>query len=63
MPLRAHKTEGGGNQMPPPAGVILKPPVTMEELKTDTECDPEGAEEFVALIRALRKEGYRPVAL
>ena len=49
--------------MPPPAGVILKPPVTMEDLKTDTECDPEGAEEFVALMRTLRKEGSRPVAL
>ncbi len=48
--------------MPPPAGVILKPPVTMEDLKSDTEYDPEGAEEFVALIRALRKEGNRPVA-
>jgi hypothetical protein len=63
MPQRVHKTEAGGNQMPPPAGVILKPPVTMEDLKTDIECDPEGAEEFVALIRALRKEGSRPIAL
>ncbi len=35
----------------------------MEDLKTDIECDPEGAEEFVALIRALRKEGSRPIAL
>jgi hypothetical protein len=49
--------------MRPPAGAVLKPPVTMEDLKTDTECDPQGAEEFVALIRALRKEGSRPVAL
>ena len=46
-----------------PAGLVLKPPVSLEELKTDTEYDPEGAEEFVALIRALRKEGSRPVAL
>ena len=45
------------------AGVVLKPPVSLDELKTDTEDDPEGAEEFVALIRALRKEGSRPVAL
>ena len=46
-----------------PAGVVLKPPVSAEDLRTDTEHDPEGAEEFVALIRALRKEGSRPVAL
>jgi len=25
-----------------PAGVILKPPVSAEDLKTDTEFDPEG---------------------
>ena len=46
-----------------PAGLVLKSPVSLEDLKTDTECDPEGAEEFVALIRALRKESSRPVAL
>jgi len=46
-----------------PAGVVLKPPVSLDELQTDTEYDPKGAEEFVALIRALRKEGSRPVAL
>ncbi len=46
-----------------PAGLVLKPPVSLEDLKTDTEYDPEGAEEFVVLIRALRKEGTRPVAL
>ena len=46
-----------------PAGLVLKPPVSLEDLKTDTEHDPEGAEEFVALIRALRKESSRPAAL
>jgi len=56
------KAETGGDQVRLPAGVILKPPVTLDDLKTDTEYDPEGAEEFVALIRALRKEGSRPVA-
>jgi len=34
----------------------LKRPVSAQDLQTDTEDDPEGAEEFVALIRALRKE-------
>jgi hypothetical protein len=35
----------------------------MDDLTTGTEYDPEGAEEFVALIRALRTEGSRPVHL
>jgi hypothetical protein len=39
--------------------VILRPAVTLEDLKTDIEHDPEGAEEFVALIRTLRREGSR----
>jgi len=63
MAHRTDKTETGGEKVRLPAGVVLKPPVSLDELKTDTECDPEGAEEFVALIRALRKEGSRPVAL
>jgi hypothetical protein len=63
MPQRAHKAETGADRVRLPAGLVLKPPVSLEELKTDTEYDPEGAEEFVALIRALRKESSRPVAL
>jgi hypothetical protein len=63
MPQPADKTETGADQVRLPAGLILKPPVTIEDLKTDTEYDPEGAEEFVALIRALRKEGSRPISL
>ena len=39
---------------------FLKPPVTLERLRTDIEHDPEGAEEFVALIRRLRNEGRKP---
>jgi hypothetical protein len=46
-----------------PSGIVLKPPVTIEDLKRDIEHDPEGADEFVALIRALRKEGSRSVNL
>jgi len=60
------RTEGavtGGDRVQLPAGIVLKPPVSMEDLTTGTEYDPEGAEEFVALIRALRKEGGRPVDL
>ncbi len=63
MPQRVDKAETGGDRVRLPAGVILKPPVSMEDLKTDTESDPEGADEFVALIRALRKESPRPVTL
>jgi hypothetical protein len=63
MANRTNKAETGGDQVRLRAGVVLKPPVSLDELKTDTEYDPEGAEEFVALIRALRKEGSRPVAL
>jgi hypothetical protein len=61
MSQRAERTEARGNQLRLPAGVVLKPPVSLEELKTDTEYGPEGAEEFVAFIRALRREGSRPV--
>ena len=63
MPQRADNAEPGADQVRVPAGLVLKPPVTLEDLQTDTEYDPEGAEEFVALIRALRKEGSRPAAL
>jgi hypothetical protein len=63
MPQRADKTETGADQVRLPAGLVLKPPVIIEDLKTDTEYDPEGAEEFGALIRALRKEGSRPISL
>ena len=63
MPQRTEGTETGGDQLRLPAGVVLKPPVSVEDLTVDTESDPDGAEEFVALIRALRKEGSRPVTL
>jgi hypothetical protein len=46
-----------------PLGVVLRPPVSLDDLKADTELDPEGAEEFAILIRALRNEGPRPVSL
>jgi len=51
------------NQVRLPASVLMKPAMSLDDLKTDIECDPEGAEEFVALIRVLRKEGSRPVTL
>jgi hypothetical protein len=36
-------------------GVTLKRPVSFDDLKTDTEHDPEGADEFAAFIRAARQ--------
>jgi len=63
MPRKAEERKAGGEQVRLPAGLVLKPPLSAEDLKPDTEHDPEGAEEFVALIRALRKEDSRPVAL
>jgi hypothetical protein len=63
MPRRTEQEEAGGDQIRLPAGVVLKPPVSAEDLMADTEYDPEGAEEFVSLIRALRGAGVRPVAL
>jgi hypothetical protein len=61
MPQRTERAETTEDQVRLPAGVVLKPPVSVEDLKADTEYDPEGAEEFVALVRALRAEAPRPV--
>ena len=63
MPQKTEQEQAGGGQLRLPAGVVLRPPVSAEDLKADTEYDPEGAEEFVALIRALRRAGSRPIAL
>jgi hypothetical protein len=60
MPRRTDKMETSGEARIP-AGLMLKPPVRLEELTTNTEHDPDGAEEFVALIRALREERSRPL--
>jgi hypothetical protein len=63
MSGRTEQTKARRDELRLPPGVVLRPPISLEELKTDTENDPEGAEEFVALIRALRKEGSRAVTL
>jgi hypothetical protein len=49
-------TEPVGNELRLSTGVVLATHVTAEDLTIDTEHDPEGAEEFVILIRALRSE-------
>lgn len=63
MPQKTGGMEIGGEQVRLPTGVVLRPPITAEDLRADTEYDPEGADEFVALIRSLRREGPRPNAL
>ena len=45
-----------------PGDLVLLPPVSTDDLKRDTEHDPEGAEEFVALLRQLRQTDSRTVA-
>lgn len=55
MAQQIDRGETWGDERRLPAGVTLKRPVSLDDLKTDTEYDPEGAEEFVALIRAARK--------
>ena len=52
----ADNTPTGERQVQLPAGIALKLPVSIEDLKADTEYDPGGAVEFVAFIRAARKE-------
>jgi hypothetical protein len=63
MPRKTEPKDIGKDQVRLPAGSVLKPPVSFEDLIADTEQDPDGAKEFVALIRALRKESPRPLAI
>jgi hypothetical protein len=61
MSQRTEGTETDGDQVHLPTGIVLRPAVSVDELRTDIENDPDGAEEFVTLIRALRHEGTRSV--
>ena len=63
MQQETESTEMAARRVRLPKGVVLLPPASMEDLKKDTEHDPEGAEEFVALIRALRQSDSRSVTL
>lgn len=63
MPRKSEQEQAEGGQLRLPSGVVLRPPVSAEDLKADTEYDPEGAEEFVTLIRTLRRAGSRQIAL
>ena len=54
MPPETKAMETAGDRL---QAILFRPPVSIEDLNTDIEHDPEGAEEFVALIRALRSEG------
>jgi len=59
MPEGTQPSEPDRNPPTLPSGVLLRPPVSLDDPKADTELDPEGAAEFVVLIRALRSEGSR----
>ncbi len=63
MPQEIKRTETATSRATLPEGFILLPPVSVDDLKRDTEHDPEGAEEFVALVRALRRSDSRSVTL
>ena len=54
MSRKPQGTEAGDEQVRLLEGLVLKPAVSAEDLRADTEHDPEGAEQFVTLIRALR---------
>jgi hypothetical protein len=63
MPQETRIAETATSRARLPGGLVLLPPVSVEDLKKDTEHDPEGAEEFVALIRRLRQLDSRSVTL
>jgi hypothetical protein len=63
MPQKASSAETATSRVRLPKGLVLRPQVSVDELKKDTEYDPEGAEGFVALIRTLRQPDSRPAAL
>ena len=63
MPQQTDSTATDAGRVKLPKGVVLLPPVSIDDLKMDIEHDPEGAEEFVALVRALREPLSRPVTL
>ena len=63
MPQETKSTETATSLVRFPKGFVPLPPVSMDDLKRDTEHDPEGAEEFVASIRALRQSDSRTVTL
>jgi hypothetical protein len=63
MSQKIRQPETSPDEVRFPQGVVFRPPVTIEDLRTDIEHDPEGADEFVALIRLLRQEGSPELSL
>jgi hypothetical protein len=63
MPQKTENARTTEDRVTLPKGVVLLPPVSIYDLKKDIEQDPEGAEEFVALIRALRQPVSRTVTI
>ena len=52
---RTLEQEGGAESK-----VRLKPPVSRQRLLEHTEDDPQGAEEFLELLRVARRDGPGP---
>lgn len=44
-------------------GLVLLPPVSLDDLRKDIEHDPAGVDEFVALMRSLRQPNARAFTL
>lgn len=44
MPRKTESNQAGEDQVHLPAGVVPKPPISLEDLKRDAEYDPQGAE-------------------
>jgi hypothetical protein len=61
MPQAIDSTKTKGVAIKLPRSVVLLPPVSIDDLKKDIEHDPEGAEEFVALVRTLRNAVSSPI--
>jgi hypothetical protein len=63
MPQKTENARATEDRVTLPKGFVLLPPVGIHDLKKDIEHDPEGAGEFVVLIRALRQPVSRTVTL
>ncbi len=54
--IKSAELSGSGARLP--KGLVLLPPVRLDDLRKDTEHDPEGAN-AVALVRTLRQSDSR----
>jgi hypothetical protein len=62
-PPKIKSTETATSRAKLPTGFVLLAPVSIDDLKKIPNTTPEGAEEFMAVIRALRQPDSRSVTL